>query len=929
MNLKILHWCSNGRTRQRSGALILRTVATLLILRAVAAAQNLPPPGAYQPIPNFTGVGAGLQFREAINDRFSGAQQIAPSIASTAFANLPPEQDGMLLFCNNCRSATPCVSGGGGAWALGTRGQWACASAALEANLNANGNKVSSLAGATVNGDALAFGQTGAQLNTLSGSKLNGTDAITNVSLNGVLNAQDFGAVCSDTTESATTTASNATVTVGAIGDFKVGQYVKLDAAGASNTIATPTIASVTDDGYSFPPQRGADHAPFVVFDIPALGAATTANGFCNVDLGTANNSNTSCSTTYGYSVQNVGQTGIGAGLNGMRSAASATVYITNAPSGLSIGNAVIVTYSTDANTTGTIIRRCTGASCTPTSIYAVVTSYHWSTGQTSVSYRDNGKPYGIDEEASTSAVAADLDAQITAISGSSVTLSVAPSQSGTHTMRHDNAPALQQAVNASVLAGITGSKVQLPACAIHYDMSQAVSFWQLSQTGISGPGSNFEGIANANIRWDGPAGGIVFNMNNAFADTIEGIGLDGLNGSTPGVMIEMDGYGTSSPSTQGPGAPNSGVAWAGLPATGLQVRNVNCGVVGLCVGFGGGPGNEEDAVIDGLNCSTPNGVGGNVCIYSNSQETYNEAIYNTTCSSRDYCFYYERIGSFVMMNTNSENAGILFEAMGTSNYGRVIGGQEEGAQLFEYGGGGASGGGQMLFSDFRIAGGSGPWDAVVWGGGATYENISEDTVGSPTTSMNWIMDNNPALFINVYFGSGPLSFLGKNDYWTGLPFVVTPGGDPPASPYSIPITTYAGNGIPNFTCIHCAVNGGPSMPGVVSNEVNQATSFNTAPAATTLTGTAGTAVCSQSMQGTLKIATCYLNAYQETGTAQTVCFNGSGCTANLAGVNFSAAPNILASCGTYGPTSSATVLTLPANAGMTAETCNITAIGQ
>src|SRR5208283_2143464 len=125
----------------------------LLVASAQALAQNLPPPGAYQPIPNFTGVGAGLQFREAINNRFSGAQPIAPSIASPAFANLPPEQDGMLLFCKDCRSATPCVSGGGGAWALGTRGQWACASAALEAALNANGNKVSNLASATVNGD--------------------------------------------------------------------------------------------------------------------------------------------------------------------------------------------------------------------------------------------------------------------------------------------------------------------------------------------------------------------------------------------------------------------------------------------------------------------------------------------------------------------------------------------------------------------------------------------------------------------------------------------------------------------------------------------------------------------------------------------------------------------------------------------------------
>src|SRR5208282_6423010 len=105
--------------------------ATILLVASVEAlAQNLPPPGAYQPIPNFTGVGAGLQFREAINDRFSGAQPIAPSIASPAFANLPPEQDGMLLFCKDCGSATPCASGGSGAFAFGQGGLWSCAGAA-------------------------------------------------------------------------------------------------------------------------------------------------------------------------------------------------------------------------------------------------------------------------------------------------------------------------------------------------------------------------------------------------------------------------------------------------------------------------------------------------------------------------------------------------------------------------------------------------------------------------------------------------------------------------------------------------------------------------------------------------------------------------------------------------------------------------------
>src|ERR1700720_2461332 len=107
----------------------------LLVMSAEVRAQNLPPPGSYQPIPNFTGVGAGLQFREAINGRFGGTQPIAPAIVTPTFANLPPEQDGMLLYCHDCKSAVPCISGGAGAWALGTRGQWAWAGGALGAAL--------------------------------------------------------------------------------------------------------------------------------------------------------------------------------------------------------------------------------------------------------------------------------------------------------------------------------------------------------------------------------------------------------------------------------------------------------------------------------------------------------------------------------------------------------------------------------------------------------------------------------------------------------------------------------------------------------------------------------------------------------------------------------------------------------------------------
>src|ERR1700730_4090805 len=142
------------------------SVMMLLAMSAGVRAQNLPPPGAYQPIPNFTGVGAGLQFRQAINDRFSGAMPIAPAVVRIAFANLPTEQDGALIYCTNCTKTIPCAAGGSGAWASGQNGQWMCAAPAFSpiGDVNFNGHRATNLASGAVAGDALTFGQIGSQL---------------------------------------------------------------------------------------------------------------------------------------------------------------------------------------------------------------------------------------------------------------------------------------------------------------------------------------------------------------------------------------------------------------------------------------------------------------------------------------------------------------------------------------------------------------------------------------------------------------------------------------------------------------------------------------------------------------------------------------------------------------------------------------------
>jgi hypothetical protein len=192
--------------------------ASFLIPAPVRAQQNLPPPGAYQAIPDFIGNRAGLSFRGAINDRFSGVQPISPRITNQNFANLPAEQDGLLIFCKDCQQTIPCAHNGSGAWAFGQNGVWSCTAP------NTAGN-------------VLFQGQSGAQLNDLSAS-LNGTFNLKSTPFSARPDAQ----ITSDgamTSGSPTLTSASA--------PFKVsdlGKAIIVGGAGASGAVLQTTIAN-------------------------------------------------------------------------------------------------------------------------------------------------------------------------------------------------------------------------------------------------------------------------------------------------------------------------------------------------------------------------------------------------------------------------------------------------------------------------------------------------------------------------------------------------------------------------------------------------------------------------------------------------------------------------------------------------------------
>ena len=716
--------------RRKISPAIWHAMPAAMILLAVSAgarAQNLPPPGAYQPIPNFTGVGAGLQFREAINNRFSGAQQTAPSIVTPTFANLPSEQDGTILYCKDCKSAVPCASGGAGAWALGTRGQWSCAGAALEAALNANGNKVSNLASGTVNGDALAFGQTGAQLNTLSGSKLDGSDAITNVSLNGVKNVRAFGATGSLATVSATTVAGNTTVTVNSIGDFKVGNWVKIDHAGAASNANAPTGVTVVPNSYGMNPNPTSDITK------------TLANGGgCEVDAATANLvHNTACNVSYTYQIVGVSQ---GGGWSAPTGAVSTSV----GPATLSTNNNLLVSWIGAANDIAYLIYSCSGASCAP-SLHAVV-PHAGPPGPTTESYRDFGHSFGIDENFGTaipfSAAAQDLFAQITSVSGNSVTLSTAPAQAGSFTMRHDDSVPINAAITSicshSAVGGTVGGIVEFPATS-NYSLGQSLNLYgcwgvTLSLTGAQ----NGDGAHPVELEWHGVTGGTVINMNKAADSRVAGLSVSGINGNTAGVIIDVDNYPTGG-GGDGLATQNDTFERLDLGRGGIGIRVANRST-----------GNVQDLEFDDVQVSNPsNGQGGMWgYFFGGGGQTYNEEIRGGLIAGHDVAIMSAFVGQLEIYGTDFEQNKI--EAWTNDRFGGGADGNmmfsgvtSEGAQYFIFDPNNT--GSNFIIDSTRIADAPGPngflmqlnrpiaiKSSWVCGGGTTVCGISNGNAPNP-----------------------------------------------------------------------------------------------------------------------------------------------------------------------------------------------------
>jgi hypothetical protein len=105
-----------------------------------------------------------------------------------------------------------------------------------------NGQPLTNLPTANASGQALAFGQNGAQLQDLTAAS-GGSGNINQFNVNGIQNpaAPVYGAVASSTTITCTANGTANLVGCSSAGDFANGQLVAVMGAGPANALGAPT----------------------------------------------------------------------------------------------------------------------------------------------------------------------------------------------------------------------------------------------------------------------------------------------------------------------------------------------------------------------------------------------------------------------------------------------------------------------------------------------------------------------------------------------------------------------------------------------------------------------------------------------------------------------------------------------------------------
>ena len=473
--------------------------------------------------------------------------------------------------------------------------------------------------------DLIATQQTVSPTGATSASQLAG---------NVPLSITNFGAVASTDAPSCTAVGGNASMTCsGTLTSFAAGQHITMQINGSggpgpTSALSQPSIAvaATTLDGSVYLPTSGChvtasvgsissgsnslnvnDTRLYGIGDSITVAGAGAAGGalattvssanVTNLTLTLAANASTTvavaavtgfnCSTTWRYQVAAVDSLG-------GKSQASSIVQITTGASELSPSNYNTITLNTVSNAVAYLLYSCKGGGCTPALVGMelpnqtynaggdpLLLTYNSRTTPTTITFHDFGlSSYLQDTYGSTTAPGAQtkqqLDTTIVSVSGSTVVLSVAPTNSGTFVMRHDNGPAISAAITAACSANIAIDRIT-PGI---YDVGTT-----FSSGGSTCFSESFRGTASGYnegnhfvtaFNWVGPLGGTVFNASGLSGINTGGYailaGENGIGGSTPGIGIDFDQAGAPA-ATQG--------TFDGITITnaGIGMRFCNSGV--------------------------------------------------------------------------------------------------------------------------------------------------------------------------------------------------------------------------------------------------------------------------------------------------------------------------------------------------------------
>lgn len=471
------------------------------------------------------------------------------------------------------------------------------------------------------------------------------------------------GAVASSDAPSCTAVGSNASMTcTGALSSFAAGQHVTVQVntttgPGPASSLTQPTItvAPTTLDASLFTPTGGChvtasvgsittgtnilnvnntrlyqpgDSIVIAGAGVSAAALTTTISSvqFANWTYTLAANASTTvnlaavtgfnCTTTWRYQVAAVDALG-------GKSQASAIVQTTVGASELTPSNYNTITLNTVTGATAYLLYSCRGTSCTPSLSGIEMPNKTYNVGAdpllqtfnsrgtpTTITFHDWNMPYARDDYAGlvppAAATKQQLDTTISSISGGTVVLANAPTNSGTFIMRHDNGPAFA----AAIAAACAGNGVAVAISPGYYDVGSTFSSGGANCFSVTfeGPASGFTNSgsfkATTVFNWVGPIGGTVFDASGQSGGVIGGMtvsaGENSLGGATPGIGVDYDQI----------GAPSATKMWL----SGINVTNAGIGLR-LC----NSGGNCDSMTIDQFEVGGLVGLGAGYGIYDNA----------------------------------------------------------------------------------------------------------------------------------------------------------------------------------------------------------------------------------------------------------------------------------------------------------------------